>query len=470
VSAGTHPSRAWRVAFWVAMTAMLVVLHRGDPMDSDDGIVLAGAWDMLLGRVIYQDFFVWAAPGSFYSVWAAWSLFGATYEVAKALGIASVLFTAWAVVRIAGLFTASRRAYLMALLLGVMSVSWPIVNYNVLSMPFLAWGTYFAARGCTDRRPRTFFVAGMCSGLGVLYLQHRGIALCAATALFCTYQALRSGRTWIRLLGWYAIGVVPFLLLFARWDLALVIDTLLRFPWERYQPDTTHRASPVLYLFVWLLLLGVVWLRRGRHRVDSTYVLVVQAALLAGAYRSWDWGHISVALFPLLASVAPLDWSPEPGDFAWRPLRRFLVVFSYASLALLALLPSLRMRLASERVRDVQALPTMRFIESHCGGSRYLWAGPFIPGLYFYTKKVNPTRFSVLVARQNRPEHVAEVLAALERARPPCVVLNYRIGRRWHTVDNAVDHFLKQHYEEAHRAGDTAVWVQRAAPDVVQSH
>ena len=447
----------WRAAFWVALAGMLIVLNRGDPMSSDDGIVLAGAWDMLLGRTIYRDFFVWAAPGSFYSVWAAWSLFGASYEVAKALGIASVLLVAWAIVRIAGLFTTSRSAYLLAVLHAFMSFTWPIASYNVLSIPFIAWATYFGARGCIDGRPRSFFFAGLCSGLGVLYLQHRGIAICGATALFCTYQAFRSGRSWVRSLAWYALGVTPCLLLFARWDLSVVIDALLVFPWQRYQPDSTHRASPTPYVCVWLLLGGLVWLQRRRLRVGSAYVLVVQAALLAMAYRSWDWEHISFSSFPLFASVAQLDWSAEPSDGR---LRRFLVGYAYVFLAGLAVLPTLRKGLAIERVRDVRALPTMRFIETHCDGSPYLWAGPFIPGFYFYTRKVNPTRFSLLVARQNRPEHVAEVLADLERTPPPCAVLNDRIGSLWHTPDNDVDRFLHEHYAEAHRVGDTAVWVR----------
>ncbi|HWP66906.1 MAG TPA: hypothetical protein VNO26_13425 [Candidatus Limnocylindria bacterium] len=454
------PTPAWRAVFWLAALAVLLALHRGDPLNSDDGLVLAGAWDMWLGRLIYRDFFVWTAPGAFYSVWAAWLVTGPSWETAKALGIASVLLSAWAIVRTAALFTPSGRAYVPAAIFVVLSVAWPIVSYNVLSIPWLAWAVYFGARGCIDARPATFVLAGLASGAGVLYLQHRGLAVAGATAAFCAVQALRVGPRWLVSLAWFTAGFVPPLLLLLRWEPALVAEALFIFPWERYQPDATHRGPFVTYASVWMLVLGMAWTLRRRMTAALAYVLTVQAVLLAAAYRSWDWSHISFALFPLFAALPALDWSPPPAAGVSPRLWRLLVATYYGGLAGSTAAHAAHTAFVTQRVPEARTLPLVRFIERECSGSRYLWAGPFIAGVYFYTRTVNPTRFSILFARQNRPEHVAEARDALDRVRPPCVVVNHRVGSQWHTTDNDVDRFIAAHYRPAFTTGDTTVLVR----------
>ena len=74
-----------------------------------------------------------------------------------ALGIASVLLSAGAIVRTASLFTTGRGPYLLAAIFVLMSAAWPIVSYNTLSVPFLAWAVYFGARACAHGRNAVFY-------------------------------------------------------------------------------------------------------------------------------------------------------------------------------------------------------------------------------------------------------------------------------------------------------------------------
>ena len=168
--------------------------------------------------------------------------------------------------------------------------------------------------------------------------------------------------------------------------------------------------------------------------------------------------------------MAGLEWSAPPGAAVSPLLWRSLVTTYYAGLTGSTVFAALHAVVAVERVGEARELPIVRFVDRHCAGSRDFWAGPFLPGMYFYARKTNPTRFSTLVARQNRPEDIAEARDVLERVRPPCAVVNYRVGSQWHTRDNDVDRFLASHYREAFAAGDTSVLTLREGGNLSSDH
>ena len=76
---------------------LLIALHATHQLDSDEGVILNGAWNILNGRTLYTDFFEIVAPGSFYLIFAAWKLFGADFWIAKSIAIVAIAGAAAAV-------------------------------------------------------------------------------------------------------------------------------------------------------------------------------------------------------------------------------------------------------------------------------------------------------------------------------------------------------------------------------------
>src|SRR5688572_3578569 len=83
------------------LAAILLMLHGIHELDSDEGLILHGAWSIVNGRTPYIDFFEFVAPGSFYLVAGAWRLAGESYWSAKSIGVAAIAAASWAVYRTA---------------------------------------------------------------------------------------------------------------------------------------------------------------------------------------------------------------------------------------------------------------------------------------------------------------------------------------------------------------------------------
>ena len=73
--------------FYVLLFAAVFAVHAYWIFNLDDGVILAGAWDMYNGKKIYLDFFSYISPLSFYFIFFVWKLFGVSYFVAKFFSI-----------------------------------------------------------------------------------------------------------------------------------------------------------------------------------------------------------------------------------------------------------------------------------------------------------------------------------------------------------------------------------------------
>lgn len=104
--------------------------------NSDEGLLLAGAWDLLHGKDIYVNFFEFTPPGVFYLVFWAWKLFGASFLAAKILSIIALFLSAVGVYKIASLLdeqsdAKSYRAFVAALIIILSSLGSFIMTYHV---------------------------------------------------------------------------------------------------------------------------------------------------------------------------------------------------------------------------------------------------------------------------------------------------------------------------------------------------
>jgi hypothetical protein len=89
----------------------------------------------------------------------------------------------------------------------------------------------------------------------------------------------------------------------------------------------------------------------------------------------------------------------------------------------------------------------LRYIAEECNGSPYLYAGPFMPNLYFEARKINPTGFAWLITGHHTPGQFARAAQRIETARPACAILNYETVRKYnYNTGNPVDNYIKNNY------------------------
>ncbi len=86
-------------------------------------------------------------------------------------------------------------------------------------------------------------------------------------------------------------------------------------------------------------------------------------------------------------------------------------------------------------------------INASCPGFGTIYSGPFMPNIYFETKKINPTRYSFLITKMNTNEQFVEAANDLKIKAPDCIAVNYAIVEKFgYTKNNPVDTFIKENY------------------------
>ena len=449
-----HPSKI-QVAAWLGVAAILLVFQTDHPLDSDEGVVLTGAWNLLNGRLPYRDFFCVLPPGSFYLVSLAWRVFGESYLVANALACASLVAGALGVQHLCRLATGSRWAPVAALLFVLPSGLWPLVNHGSFSITWVVWAAVFFARGVERRRGSDLLVAGLLNGISMLFLLQRGLAVLGAFAAYLVLLGLRERRE-----GWWGraalvagASLLPPLLLGLAFPPAVLLENLVLFPLAHY---LEVNRVPLLALAGVLLaaITGGLALRRSRSRTVWG-LLLLQAALLASALPRPDLYHLTIVLFPFYALLPLAARTLREQALPWRlilaPALGFPVAF--VAVAYAANAPAL---LATPRVED---LKTLAYLRERCGEAPLLYAGPFLPGLYFESRRLGATPYDYLFTGFHTPEQFEEAAAALARRRPQCAVLGYALVAKFgYRRANPVDRLLAAGYRPVLREGALRVY------------
>ncbi len=102
--------------------------------------------------------------------------------------------------------------------------------------------------------------------------------------------------------------------------------------------------------------------------------------------------------------------------------------------------------------------PFSSYVEQNCADSPYLYAGPLQPGLHFETRKINPTRYYLLLTRFNTEAQFAEARADLDRHRPQCIMVEYSgVVKFGYDRQNPVEAFIRQNYKTGTQFGTLEV-------------
>jgi hypothetical protein len=180
--------------------------------------------------------------------------------------------------------------------------------------------------------------------------------------------------------------------------------------------------------------------------------------LFLTALQRPDFSHITLVIFPAL-SLFPLLLTTT---FRLSFVPKLFLIWHSASLSMLLLPLAVRAFTHSFWFVDTSQYLTIQFVKQNCTSSPYIYAGPFVPGLYFETKKLNPTRYALLLTNFNTSVQFLDAKKDVELYRPQCVVINYRAAEKFnYDRDNVLERYIASNYELAYRAGFFNVFALR---------
>lgn len=170
--------------WWVGLFFASVFFHANHPLNSDEGVILNGAWNLINNRQLYIDFFEFIPPASFYLIFWLWKIFGVSYFIAKFFAIIIVFLSSIGIYKISQEISKNKLNYFLPLLFIVSSVYWPIINHNTFNILFIIWAVYFFLKGLSDYSSKNFLISGLLTGLSILFLQQKGIILLFSLSSF----------------------------------------------------------------------------------------------------------------------------------------------------------------------------------------------------------------------------------------------------------------------------------------------
>lgn len=432
----------------VVFFAATLILHGGHVLNSDEGIVLNAAWQLWHGKEMYVDFFEYIPPGAAYLTYWTWHLIDSpSYAAAKLLAIALFFISTALIYLITRRLGGSRGASGAAAMLWLIaSLFYPIINHNVYCSYAIIAMTLTLMLAAERRRSILYMMAGSAGGIAFLFLQTKGLAALAAVILWIiTSDETLTERG--RYLLCFLLGVILPLLTLLHWSASTLLYSLVFYPTTYYwRYGASALTAPVTIAAVLIAMVALILAWRT-IKPSLKLLALVQAALILSSVTLLDWGHLIINSFPLLIGAA-LGWqwivSRLPATFTfWGYLIGITALGILSGLVIDKPLASLASR--NIYLPPVWAAPLDRLrLSPEFSAARYVYAGPFLPGLPFELKKPNPFFYSHLLVCGNDCE-LATILT-LKRLRPEYAAIAYPMVDRLGYERTPVDHYISRTY------------------------
>ena len=453
-------SRWWPWFYWPALFLLAVFLKWGHLVNQDEGLTLAGAWQVSQGLQPYRDFYDFITPGSHYLLAGVFRMFGSTYVVAKVFSLFLLLLSLYGVRRITVWFASGPWSWWPSLLWLLLSDHYVLINHNTYALVAAVWAIEraLAAAGKTAARWPSWLVAGLLAGATVMLHQARGAAVVAAVLwLALTFGVVPA----LAVIGGVALALLPLL----AWPLPLLLQSLVAFPFVQYLPF--NRTGMTLLGALVGVYLGVVLLSPSRWR-DRRWVFLWGSGvlLLASNFSQADRFHLLPAIFPIGALIATVA-------IQWRSRWPALMAASGTAVLAVISIGFTAHRIASVGVRpflqlrDPQLEQLVSRIQQTVAPQQPIFAAPFLPNLYFETQRRNPTRFNVLIYRHHPSAFFAAARASLEADPPPVILLNYYTtpeGFATFLPGNPVTDYIRQYYRYAETVNNIQIYRRTVPP------
>ncbi|HMF40566.1 MAG TPA: hypothetical protein VKQ32_07725 [Polyangia bacterium] len=438
---------------------LTLLLQRSFLVQSDEGYTLNAAWQMWNGMKMYDDFRLFVAPGAGYAVFLAWKLAGGpSFLAARALSLAFAFSSSVAV------FLILTRRGVRAAVLAVSVAAWAIagaqyvmLNHNTFSSYAAAWLLFLLVRAA-DREGgsgRRWLVdhalIGVAAGAVFLFHQTKGPAvLLASIALVLSWaRGARRVQAAAAVVAGFAAVVAPLLLV---WRPSVLVREWFIVPLSNDYLGHTGASRPLAVACV-LVVVGMVAVAMLLRDRTLMAVAAIQTALLASIIHNVESRHVAINSFPLIVFVplALRQYAARTRPSAAPPVSQgVLTTFGMALIVMFAFgiaLPNGRpvFKESTLYVDFIRRVPRNIFPSPRVAAARAIYAGPFMPGLYFALGKSNPFFVSETVVCD--PACQQRLVAQLADVKPEIAFLNYTMIRHLgYQDDNPVDAYFRDRY------------------------
>jgi hypothetical protein len=225
-----------KIVYWFFLLVLVVLLHSQNILNSDEGIILEGSWNMFNGKILYNDFFEFITPGSFYFIYFIWTLFSPSYLSAKIASLLLLYASSFLIYKMSNEFNKNRYNFIAPIIFIASSSFWPIINHNIHNLFFLCLASFYFIKGLKNNNKINFIISGLSAGLAILFLQQKGIAILTTTIFYLMSlwilekNQYRLKQTWL-----FALSAsIPISILFLKWSAHLLYNNLIKFSLENY--------------------------------------------------------------------------------------------------------------------------------------------------------------------------------------------------------------------------------------------
>lgn len=433
---------------WLPLFAGLVLLHSQHQLDSDEGVVLNAAWNIINGRIMYLDNFEFIAPLAPYLLAVWWRLSEVSFTSAAVLGLSIAALGAIGLYQLGRQLNLKRWRFLPPALFIVSSSFWPLINHNAFNLTALIWALYFIS--AAKRRTSYYILSGLSSAAAILFLQHKGLAAWLILTAYLLLMNLSRRLGFKQSLAFILSSLIPIAFVLMLWPPSLLYESLIIFPLNHYLE--TNAVSLALLIGSLALAVGLSLPAfiddKGRQMNIKLFLLLFGLVLSAASLPRADASHLFQALFPFFILVAI---SLE--SIAQRQRDKIIITLTLIIVAIVALpRPLFNRSITNHFIRE---------IKQACPLNQNIYAGPFLPGLYFELRSLNQIPYSILITNQQSAAQFKEAANQLADKRPYCAILNYAVVEKFaYNHKNPVDEFIKQNYRLAKTIGNVTIYIR----------
>lgn len=463
--------------FFLIIVTLFFFYTRGF-IPHDEGWILSPAERITQGDIPYRDFHYLYLPGVAYLIALGFKLFGVSILVSR---IVSMLF---ALISVFCLFLISR-----------------IINKNTYSyvipvITFIAWGpshlnfahpTMFAVFGgivtCLllflyRKKPLVLFIAGVTTGLTILFKQNFGVALLINNIIFFLFNSDIRKKAFII---YHILGIIffPMLMIIYFFFNNAVTPFFYDMYYFMFQELLLrgHQATPFIYPDVWykeiaktifylsplLISLPAIVLAYKKNKKILFFATFSALYYLIGIRPTTDYVHlvalISLTGIPLLMIIS-FTANKYLKIIAYSTFLGIFIVGMYTSLYMNyyrwntpliyqnVYTADSQLGVLTDEGYHIVISELDNYFAKHPTRNDYMFVYSFAPSFYVVTIKKNPTKYIFFTWETLKTTDVDEMIREIDQKRTPYILAEEGI----HTDKTILAKFIKTNYHVDYNA------------------
>ncbi|MBI2416278.1 MAG: hypothetical protein HYV33_06525 [Candidatus Kerfeldbacteria bacterium] len=437
------------IGFWLVIITLAALVFGEHALNQDEGVVLNNAWQLWQGLQLYNPVVDFTAPGATYLVYWTWLIIGVpSYGSAKVAVIFIWLLSALGITQLV-LRCGGKAIAVMMSVVGwlIMTDYYPLINHNALSSMAAIWLLVWLIE-------RRYVLTGVAVAITILFLQTKGILLAAMTIVSVLVFDQSRQRAWFNVRTVVLTATALLVVALLPWSLLTIIESWFILPFTQQYLASSFVQMDIIMIEIILVLISVILAWRAKSRAG--WILAAsQLALFLSSAHIIDRYHLLINSFPVLVQLIVavtqywqtlLQYLPR-----WQQvLLNDLIIVAIGSLFIMPIHRTFQT--ATIFLDEATTYQTLRFPEMQ--SAQYIYAGPFLPSLYFELRKPNPFVFSNNMTLCSSACQQA-TLAVFQTVQPEFVILDYDLVAKYGYApwSQPIDRYIQSHYIQCQSLG-----------------